>query len=359
MKYGASRCIFLAATILAALSGLASARGSQDRASAVDPTAKVPKGVLKISVAHNASIEGSWQKASLKFADTVKSRGGGRFNVEIFGNGVLSQRNWQVLFDSTQSTAGQIGIENISELGARMSRISAFNLPFLFSDLDHAARFLDSEPSVWKAWLNEEFEEKRLVVLAVSLRPFRQLSDRERMVKNLRDIDSRKIRVPAGRIFAKIYESFGAVPVPLPPGEICDALRSGIIDGSDESVSARFDYRTYEPAKNITLWNCSADASVMFMNRKTYNELTQAEKDLFKEAGKEWAALGFKEERTISAKAMAEMERSGAKFYEMTETEKAAFKDAARTVYEDFAKQAGTEKWNAFLDAVGRTRKRG
>lgn len=351
MKRQATRTAIILIALIVVLSGISFAGGSKEQQAADKPAA-----AQKIAVSHNGSLESPWQKASLKFAEIVNSKSNGRFNVEVFGNGVLFQRNWQVLLEIVQSGATQIGIESVTALGSKVPEISALGLPFLFSDIDHVIRFLDSGAPIWDKWLYEGFESKNLVVLSICPRPFRQLNNNKRIIKTPEDIKGLKFRVPSSTMFVKIFEAMGAKPVPLPSGEIYTAIQLGTVVGEDNSISVQYDFKTHEVAKNFTIWNYIADASIMFMNKEAYYKLSDADKNMFKEAGREWASANVKEDQAQLIKARAEMEKAGVKFYEMTEAEKAPFKELMKPVYEDFAKQVGPDNFKAFMDAVEKTR---
>ena len=358
MKKNSSRLLTTILVALLVLPGVMMIGCAKEEKKADKPAAaEKPKEAVKIAVSHNSSLESPWQKASLKFAEIVNSKGAGKFNVEVFGNGVLFQRNWQVLLEMTQSGATQIGIESITALGSKVEEISMMGLPFLFSDIDHVIRFLDSGSPVWKKWLYDGFEAKNLVVLSISPRPFRQLNNNKRIIKTPADIKDLKFRVPANNFFVKVFEAIGAKPVPLPSGEIYTAIQLGTVVGEDNSISVQYDFKTHEVAKNFTIWNYIADASVMFMNKDAYYKLSDAEKAIFKDAGKEWAALNVKEDQALLVKARTEMEKAGVKFYEMTEAEKGAFKKLLKPVYDEYAKKVGEENYKAFLDTVEKTRK--
>jgi tripartite ATP-independent transporter DctP family solute receptor len=318
------------------------------------PKAAVEKAkeAVKIQLAHNSSLESPWQKASLKFADTVNTKSAGAYKVEVFGNGVLHQRKWEVMLEMVQSGAIQVGIESVTALASQVPEIGAMGLPFLFNNQEHVVKFLEQRAPVWKKWLYEGFEGKGMVVLAISPRPFRQLNNNKRMIKTLADIEGLKFRVPNNPLFVKIFEAIGAKPVPLPSGEIYTSIQLGTVVGEDNSISVQYDFKTHEVAKNFTIWNYIADASIVFMNKAAYYKMAKADQDLFQQAGKEWEAVNLKEDGDAVIKARVEMEKAGVKFYEMTEADKAPFKERLKVVYSDFAKNAKPDEWKAFQDAV-------
>jgi len=336
---------------LMALPGIAFAGGASEQKSA--PAAAAP--AVRVAVSHNSSLESPWQKASLSFADIVNKDTAGRFKVEVFGNGVLFQRNWKVLLEMTQSGSSQIGIESVTALAAIVPELSAMSLPFLFNDIDHVIRFLESGTPVWEKWVTDGFAKQNLVVLSISPRPFRQINNNKRLIKTPEDIKDLKFRVPATPFFVAVFEALGAKPVPLPSGEIYTSIQLGTVVGEDNSIPVQYDFKTHEVAKNFTIWNYIADASVMFMNKDMWDKLSDADKAIYKKAAKEWASVNVKEDTSYSVVAMDRMKAAGVNFYTMSEAEKGPFKKLVEPVYANMAKSVGESNFQAFMDAVKKT----
>lgn len=317
-----------------------------------------PKEAIKVAISHNGSLESPWQKASLKFAEIVNAKTGGRYKVEVFGNGVLFQRNWRIMLEMTQAGSSQIGIESITALASIVPEIGVVSLPFLFQDTEHLIRFFELNPPVWNKWLYEGFEKQNIPVLAITPRPFRQLNNNKRLVKTPEDIKDLRFRVPQVPLFVKIFEALGAKPVPLPSGEIYTAIQLGTVVGEDNSIPVQYDFKTHEVAKNFTVWNYIADGSILFINKEFWGKVSDADKAVFKEAAKAWAETNVKEDNEYTKVARQNMEKAGVVFYEMSDAEKAPFRKLVEPVYADMAKQVGEQNFKAFLEAVERAKKK-
>lgn len=323
-------------------------------------TKETPKdgaaAAIKMPVSHTSSLESPWQKGAVQMAAMINKESNGKFNVEVFGNGVLNQKNWKIMFEQTQAGSNTIAIESVTALGSLVNELSALNLPFMFDDVDHMSRFIDSNPPVMQKWL-KKFEEKNLVVLAVAPRPFRQLINSKHLIKTPDDIAGMKFRVPQNPLFVKVFEAMGAKPVPLPSGEIYSAIQLGTVFGEDNSVPVVYDFKTHEVAKFMTIWNYMGDASLVVMNKPAWDKLTDAEKALFKKAGKLWTEVNVKEDTEYAKKSREAMEKLGVKFYDMTAADKKPFADRMAPVYTDFEKVVGAEDFKAFREAIAKTRK--
>ncbi|MCC8190620.1 MAG: hypothetical protein LIP77_08305, partial [Planctomycetes bacterium] len=87
-------------------------------------------GQTLVQISHTSSLESPWHRSSLIFADYINEKIGDRYKVEVFGNGVLCQRNWKIMFEMTQDNESQIGLESATTLGSLVAEIGAINLPF-------------------------------------------------------------------------------------------------------------------------------------------------------------------------------------------------------------------------------------
>ena len=311
---------------------------------------------IKISVSHTSSLESPWQKGALVMADTINKEAKGKFKVDVFGNGVLNQKNWRVMFEQTQAGTNGIAIESVTALASIVPELGGINLPFLFQDVDHLNRFLQANPSILQKW-TKKFEEKNLVVMAIAPRPFRQLINKTKLVKTPEDISGMKFRVPQNPMFVKIFEAMGAKPVPMSSGEIYSAIQLGTVVGEDNSVPVVYDFKTHEVAKNMTIWNYIGDASLVVINKTVWDKMTPEDQALFKKAGQEWVNVNLKEDASYYVTARAAMEKAGVKFHDMDDAGKQAFAKMMTPVYADFEKLVGAGDWKSYQDDIAKFKK--
>ncbi|MEO8410355.1 MAG: TRAP transporter substrate-binding protein [Propionivibrio sp.] len=311
---------------------------------------------VRVSVSHTSSLQSPYQKGAVVMADTINKEAGDKFKVEVFGNGVLNQKNWRIMFEQTQAGANTIAIESVTALASIVPELGGINLPFLFQDIDHLNRFLQANPPILQKW-KKKFEEKNLVVLAIAPRPFRQLINRTKLVKTPEDISGMKFRVPQNPMFVKIFEAMGAKPVPMSSGEIYSAIQLGTVVGEDNSVPVVYDFKTHEVAKYMTIWNYIGDASLVVINKDFWDKLSAEDQALFKKAAQEWVDVNVKEDASYSITARQNMEKAGVEFYDMDDAGKQAFAKRMEPVYADFEKTVGAEDWKAYQDAINAQKK--
>lgn len=347
MKKNFFRVSIFMIALLVAISGIAFAGGSKEEGKVA---------AQRIALSHTSSLESPWQKASLQFADYINANSDGRYNVEVFGNGVLCQRNWKIMFEMTQSESSHVGIESVTALSSIVPESGNIQIPFLFDSMEQFVNFLDRNPDVWAKWLHGGFEKQRLTVLSITPRPFRQINNNRRLIKTPADIKDLKFRVPASQLFVKIFEAIGAKPVPLPSGEIYTAIQLGTVVGEDNSIPVQYDFKTHEVAKKFTIWNYIADASVLFINKNVWDRMSAEDQAIYAAASKIWGDVNLKEDSEYEVRAVKEMEKAGVEFYTMTDAEKEPFKEMVKPIYAEMASQVGEADFQTFLAEVAKSK---
>jgi TRAP-type transport system periplasmic protein len=335
--------------LIVVAAGISFAWGASEKASAAEQ--------IQIAVSHTSSQESPWEKASLRFAEIINTGSNGKFKVSTFPNGVLVQKNWQIMLEMTQAGTNQVGIESITALSSIVPELANIQIPFLFNNDAHIIKFMATNPPILQKWL-KLYEEKKLVVLALAPRKFRQLINNKRIVKTPKDIEGLKFRVPNNPMFVDIFTLLGAKPVPMSSGEIYSAIQLGTVVGEDNSIPVVYDFKTYEVAKKMTVWNYIADGSMMVINKTLWDSMTNADKDLFRKAAKEWVKINTELDETYTVKAIADMKKAGVEFYEMTESEKVPFKKMIDPLYKKAKEKLGNDDYTAFMKAVDAAKKK-
>jgi TRAP-type transport system periplasmic protein len=120
---------------------------------------------------------------------------------------------------------------------------AAFEMPYLWRDQQHLR-------SVWDGPIGQEItdailERKGIRIIAVLNRGARNLTV-NRPVYSPEDVQGLKIRTTQNAVHIAAWEAIGAVPTPMPFGEVFMALRQGIIDGQENPVDLIHSASFYE-----------------------------------------------------------------------------------------------------------------
>lgn len=346
-----SKLITILIVLIISISMIACASGekkSEDKEAEPNVQRREAKVVV---MAHVNSLESSWEKGLQEMASIINEGSNGGFNAVVFGNGVLSQKNPMIMIEQIQQGSIHIAIESVTSLVSVVPELFAINMPFMFSGPENLAKFLEANPPILQQWKGK-FEDINMVALRIIPRDFRQLSNSSKFIKSPDDIKGLRYRVPNNPWWVKTFEAFGARPTPIASSEIYSAIQLGTVVGEDNSIPVVYDWKFYEVAPYMTIWNYMADGAVIVASKDFWDSLSNEEQDLIMEAVIAGGNKVIDLDKTYAQIARNRMEEAGVKFYEMTEAEKEPFREMVKPIYNEFAKQIGQDNWDAFVSAV-------
>ncbi len=284
-------------------------------------------------------------KAADLFAKLVNERMKGRVKVEVFPNSQLYNDNkvMEAMRLSDSKTTGIMAAPSLSKFVKFSRTIQAFDIPYLFNDIDDVHKLVDS-PIMDK--MTKPLERKGLKALSLwdngmkvfSIRgdkPLRKVPD---------DFKGRKFRIQSSEVHAAMIKALGGVPQKLPFKEVYQALSQGVVDGQENAWSNVYSKKFYEVQDYITVSNHSYLGYMVVVSAEFWNNLPD---DIREEltgilaeataANRKFAAEADKGDR-------AKIEAAGkAKVVELTPEELAQWRKAVAGVEGQFEKQIGKD----------------
>lgn len=285
--------------------------------------------VLRLS--HNAAPGNPKAEASLKFAELVTQKTGGRVKVEVggsaqFGDDVESLTNMRLgtLAFSANSQGATSGV---------VPQFSVIGLPFLFRDLDHAYKVVDG-PVGDK--INDAAKAKGLVVLALWDNGIRHTSNNKRPIVKPEDLAGIKVRTPPDTITLDIFRALGANPGPLAFSELYIALQQGVFDGQENPLMNIYSSKLHEVQKYISLTGHKYETTPLLASKTIWDQLSKDDQKAVKEAAVEAGTLN----RQMSLAADVELrEKLTAAGVQINTVDQAAFAAKTKPVYDKWSKQ--------------------
>lgn len=205
-------------------------------------------------------------------------------------------------------------------------------LPFLTKNAQHATRILWA---VFDKYLAKEFEDVKVLTFW-TVDNF--VINSRRPIRRLDDLQGKKIRSPSSTVSA-IASAWGAVPVNMPITAVYTSLERGVIEGFFAGPSATFSFKLNEVVKSFTVGVGGSNLPLfMAMNKKTWNELSNAHKKIITEtSGLKLGLKGAKayDEQYDRALAAAR-KRPGVEVIALTEAEQEPFRKAAQPMIENW-----------------------
>lgn len=279
---------------------------------------------VKLSLGHGAAPGNPRHEASLKFAEVVKAKSGGRIEVTVAPSAQLGD-------DAAMVTALRTGALDISAnsqgaLANTVPEYAAFGMPFLFSDLPQAWKIMDG--AVGKE-LAEKSAEKGMVVLGYWDNGIRNMSNSKRPLLKPEDLKGLKMRTPPDSVTVDIMQSLGAEAQQIKFSELYVALQQGVVDGQENPLTNIASAKLYEVQKYISLTGHKYEMTPFLMSKRSWDRLSDADHKAVMEAAAEATALQRKLSKDSDDKLVAELKAKGV---QIDAVDKSAFQKATASV---------------------------
>ena len=152
---------------------------------------------------------------------------------------------------------------------------SLLDLPYIFITEDHHKEVLYGE--IGQRFL-ARLSEKKLLGLGFYGTGFRNIfykrSPEEPCVQLPEDLQGMKLRVMESPVMINSINALGATATPIPHSEVFQGLRTGVVDGAENSARIFMSYRYYEAGANrFTLTEHFANQHILVANDEWFNSL--------------------------------------------------------------------------------------
>ncbi|PPC78958.1 C4-dicarboxylate ABC transporter [Pokkaliibacter plantistimulans] len=236
---------------------------------------------LKIRISSPA-VETDWHARMLTvFKDELEKTSPGQFDVNIFLNASLFKQGTE----PAAMQRGNLDMAMISaqDISKQIPEWSVFTAGYLIRSPEH-------QQHVFHSPLGQQFykmveEKMHIKILDVGYLGSRELNLRDdKEIRTPADLAGEKLRMPGSKEWQFLGQALGANPVPLAFGEVYTALQTGAVDGQDNPLPTVQAAKFYEVTKQIVLTNHLVDAIFLSMSMKTYDKLTDEQKQHVQEA---------------------------------------------------------------------------
>ncbi|WP_029057347.1 TRAP transporter substrate-binding protein [Stappia stellulata] len=315
-------CLLVAATVSGA-----------SNAYAADFTAKI---------GHLESAQQSRHVHLEKVAELVAERTDGAVEFQIFPQGQLgSQRE---MTEGVQLGSLEGTVAPAAFLGGFNPAVSILDIPFLLPNDETVAQ--EIRGGAFGDALCASFNERG--VTCIGLWPNgRKNFTSSKPLASLDDFSGQKFRVMDSNILIEQFNSLGASAIALPFGELYTALQTGVVDGEENPLDTIQRMKFHEVQKHLVVSNHGAMEDVILFNPAWWSSLPQEHKDTIVAAFEEVVPDLIAHKGAAVDAALEEIKTSDIEIREMSDEEKAAFREvmypAGRAAYLERAGEEGEE----------------
>ena len=278
----------------------------------------------KLSLGHGAAPGNPRHEASMKFAEVVKVKSGGRIEVQVSPSAQLGD-------DAAMVTALRTGALDLSAnsqgaVAAVVPEFAAFGMPFLFTGLPQAWSVLDGPLG---QELAQKASDKGMVVLGYWDNGIRHMSNSKRPLLKPEDLKGLKMRTPPDAVTVDIMQSLGAEAQQIKFAELYVALQQGVVDGQENPLMNIHASKLYEVQKFISLTGHKYEMTPFLMSKRSWDKLSEADHKALREAAAEATAMQRKMSQEADEKLVADLKSKGVR---VDTVDKAAFEKATGSV---------------------------
>ncbi|MCV6598390.1 MAG: DctP family TRAP transporter solute-binding subunit [Mangrovicoccus sp.] len=296
--------------------------------------------VIKFSHVTNTDKHPKGIAASL-LQERVNEEMNGKACMEVFPNSTLYNDD-KVLEAMLQGDV-QLAAPSLSKFEKFTKQFRIFDLPFMFKNLEAVDAFQASEAGVA---MMQSMDRRGLVGLAFWRNGMKQMSANRPLVLPS-DAEGLKFRVQSSDVLVAQMEAIGGSPQKMAFSEVYGALQQGVVDGQENTWSNIYGRKFFEVQDGVTETNHGVLDYLVVAPVDWLDSLDAETRDQFLTILAEVTATRNGESAKVNAAARQAIIDAGGEVRELTDEQRAAWLEAMKPVWEQFADDVGQENIDA------------
>ena len=228
---------------------------------------------ITLKLAHSAPPKTFYDISALKFAERVAYNTKGKVKVKVFGAsqlGGIGQQLAQVKTGAIDMVFSDHFVGGLVEPKPKNFFVTL--VPYLFESKNHFHKFLDSD--LFRSMMaNAEKGGNMKFIGILGDRSYRILTTKNRKVVSPADCKGLKLRVPPAPPYVEVWKQWGATPTPIPGSEIYTSLKSGLVNGQDQTILVNIAAKFYEVQKYAIKMDHVPSSHAVWINQDKWNSI--------------------------------------------------------------------------------------
>ncbi len=227
--------------------------------------------------------------------------------------------------------------------GAMASIIPELDLlevPFLFESSEEADFILDN---YLLGPFKELFEKKGFVMLTWAENGWRSLGHKSKLIKTPEDLRAVKIRSQESKVHLAFWKKLNASPVAIATPEVLPALQTGVVEAFDNTPLFTLAAEWQTAIKFYTVSNHIYQPAAVIYSKKFWDKLDENQRKILMGPGNGLAVEIRSNVRKLGDSLIQVLKESGITTYNLSMSEKEAFKKVASGLAEEAVKSIGGE----------------
>lgn len=292
---------------------------------------------IVIKFSHVVAVDTPKGKAADFFAKRAAELTKGKVKVEVYPNSQLYKDKEEM--EALQLGAVQMLAPSLAKFGPLGIReFEVFDLPYIFDNYDELHKVTQGPVG---QQLLAKLEPKGIKGLAFWDNGFKCFSANT-PIRSPADLRGKKLRIQSSRVLEEQMRALGALPQVMAFSEVYQALRTGVVDGTENPVSNLYTQKMHEVQKYLAITEHGYLGYAVIVNKKFWDSLPGDIRSQLDTAMKEATIYANKIAKEENDKDLESVKRSGkTQVYVPTKEERAAFKQALLPVHAKMADRIG------------------
>lgn len=307
-------------------------------------------GVLALSVisggavAREITLHGASQfddnhafnKTLLKFEELTKACYGKPIEFVLHRNSELGLEKEYFAYMS-QGISVDYAVVAPSHMSTFSKRAPLMDMPFLFRDLEHWNKVLESD--ALQPIADDISEKADNLIIGYAGGGTRNLIV-NKPINNIQELSGLPMRVMGAPIQTRIFEAVGAAPSVIAYSEVYNAIQTGVIDAAENEAAGIEQMKFYEVGPNIVLTQHAITVRPLVFSGKTFRGLPEDLQACIVESGRAAGAYGRQIESSQDSEKLAKMESEN-KLKTVPFSDRAKLLELAEPVKVKYAEELG------------------
>ncbi len=298
-----------------------------------------PARPIIIKFSHVVAPDTPKGKAAAYFKTLAEARTKGRVKVEIYPNSQLYKDKEEM--EALQLGAVQMLAPSLAKFGPLgVKEFEVFDLPYIFPSKEVLRSVTEGPVGLG---LLKKLEPKGIIGLAYWDNGFKIMSA-NRPLRTPDDFKGVKMRIQSSKVLDSQMRALGALPQVIAFSDVYQALRTGVVDGTENPPSNMYTQKMHEVQTFATLSNHGYLGYAVIVNKKFWDGLPPDIRTALESAMAEATKFANAIAQTENDEALAAMQASGkTEFYPLPPAEAEAWRKALLPVHGEMEQRVGKD----------------
>jgi tripartite ATP-independent transporter DctP family solute receptor len=246
------------------------------------PAAAAEYAERTIRVAHVLPVGSNFDVGANKFGEILNEATGGKFRVQVYPGDLTADEVEAA--EMVQAGNLEVGWLSTGSLSAFVRDLMLLDMPFLFRDPAHVDKVVMGPIG---DELLAKFDGTGIKAIAFHEDAWRPITSNRGEINSLADLSGLRIRTMMNDMNVDMYQALGAVPTPIPYGEVYTSLQTGLVHGQDNGVMTSYVAGFLEIQPNICMIHQFYSSGVVLISERFWNGLSDDERKLVQDAAVE------------------------------------------------------------------------